>query len=185
MVISGESILLDAEKILSRLSLAEGMVVGELGCGGRGHFVFPALRLVGSKGKVYAVDVVKTVLAAIEREAREHHLTNLETVWSDLEIVGATKRIAPQTLDRATLINVLFQVQAHEAVLAETRRLLKPNGLLLVVDWKQESAPFGPATNRRVSREEIQSLGKKLGFELKEEFAAGPHHYGFVFKLLT
>lgn len=179
---SGESILLDAEKILSHLKITEGMCVGELGCGGRGHFVFPAVRLVGSKGKVYAIDVVKTVLAAIEHESREQHWFNIITVWSDLESVGAA-RVPERTLDRATLINVLFQVQNHEAVLRETRRLLKPQSSLLVVDWKPESAPFGPHPTSRIPKERVVGLANNLGFILTEDFAAGPHHYGLTFTL--
>jgi len=179
---SGASILLDAEKILSHLRVTEGMCVGELGCGGRGHFVFPVVRLVGSKGKVYAIDVVKTVLTAIEHEAREQHWFNIVTVWSDLESVGAAL-VPEHTLDRATLINVLFQVQNHEAVLRETQRLLKPQSSLLVVDWKPESAPFGPNPTTRVPKERIVHLAQGLGFTSTEDFAAGPYHYGLIFTL--
>lgn len=179
---SGESILLDAEKILSRLKIAEGMCVGELGCGGRGHFVFPALRLVGSKGKVYAVDIIKSVLAAIEHEAREQHWLNVVTVWSDLEVVGAAN-IPSHILDRATIINMLFQAKNHEAVFEEARRLLKPDGLLLVVDWNQASAPFGPALEYRLPKETVVSLAESRRFALADDFVAGPHHYGLLFSL--
>lgn len=179
--VSGESILLDAEKILSHLKIGEGMRVGELGCGGRGHFVFPAVRLVGSKGRVYAVDILKACLIAIERQAKEEHWPQVMTVWSNLEVVGAAK-IPSGDLDRATLINILFQSQKADSILKETRRLLKPKGLLLVVDWKRESSPFGPPPDRRVVPEGAIDLAEKAGFKLLEQFAAGPHHYGLIFE---
>ena len=180
-IVSGESILLDAEKILSHLKISEGMQVGELGCGGRGHFVFPSVRLVGSKGRVYAVDILKACLTSIERQAKEEHWPQVMTIWSNLEVVGATK-ISASGLDRATLINILFQSRNIPSILTEARRLLKPDGLLLVVDWKRESSPFGPAPDRRVAAEEAISLAKTAGFKLIEQFAAGPHHYGIIFQ---
>jgi ubiquinone/menaquinone biosynthesis C-methylase UbiE len=176
---SGESVLLDADKILSHLKVGEGMRVGELGCGGRGHFVFPAVGLVGSRGHVYAVDVLQPVLQAIERQAREQHWQNVTTVWSNLEVVGATG-VPAGTLDRATLINILFQAKDRLAMLNEARRLLKPDGLLLVVDWRRESAPFGPAPARRVPEDEASALATRAGFTLVDRFQAGPHHYGLV-----
>ena len=178
---SGESILLDAEKILSHLKISEGSRVGELGCGGRGHFVFPAVRLVGSKGRVFAVDIMKSCLSSIEHQAKEEHWSQVITVWSNLEVVGAT-RIAAGVLDRATLINILFQVRDRQAILAETRRLLKPFGLLLVVDWSRQSSPFGPPVGSRLSAEEVVVLAEKSKLKLVEQFAAGPHHYGIIFQ---
>lgn len=180
-IVSGESILLDAEKILSHLKIGEGMNVGELGCGGRGHFVFPAVRLVGPRGQVYAVDILKTCLVSIERQAKEDHWPQIKTVWSNLEIVGATK-IPAGRLDRATMINILFQVIDMAAILTEARRLLKLDGLLLVVDWKRESSPFGPAAERRIPPEITIAKADKLGFKPVEQFAAGSHHYGIIFQ---
>ena len=180
-IVSGESILLDAEKVLSHLKIGEGMRVGELGCGGRGHFVFPAVRLVGSKGRGYAVDILKACLTSIEHQAKEEHWPQVMTVWSNLEVVGAAK-IPSGDLDRATLINILFQSQKISLILTEARRLLKPGGLLLMVDWKRESSPFGPAPNRRIAAEEAISLAEKSGFKSLEQFAAGPHHYGIIFQ---
>lgn len=180
-ITSGESILLDAEKILSHLKIAEGMCIGELGCGGRGHFVYPAVRLVGSRGHVYAVDILKPVLHAIERQAREERWQNVSAIWSNLEVVGATN-IPIGTLDRATLINILFQVRDHPSLFKEARRLVKPDGLLLVVDWRQESAPFGPALDRRIPEEITMAFAERTGFATVDRWQAGPHHYGLIFK---
>ena len=84
-ILRGGTALLDAEKILTRLGIAEGMIVADLGCGGGGHFVAPASRLVGRTGHVYAVDIQKAVLHTVESKLRLQHVTNVDLVWSDLE----------------------------------------------------------------------------------------------------
>ena len=58
----GGSVLLDVNLILKKAGIGDKMVVANLGCGASGHFVFPVADLVGKKGKVFAVDILKTVL---------------------------------------------------------------------------------------------------------------------------
>ncbi len=179
---SGGSLLLDADKILKQLEIADGMQLGELGCGGRGHFVFPAQRMVGPTGFVYAIDVVPAVLNAITRQCHHANLLNVSCVWSDIEVFGAAK-VPALSLDRATLINVLFQCKDRAMVFQEAKRLLKLDGRLLIVDWKSENTPFGPPTSKRVSPSQAISLAEQAGFRVEKQFEAGPHHYGIIFRL--
>lgn len=183
---SGSSLLLDAEYLLGHLGVAAGMTVADLGCGGKGHFVFPAAKLVGQNGKVYAVDIMRSALSAIESEARAQSLANTTTIWADLE-KGSQTGLTRGTVDRATLINVLFQTSHPETLLEEARRMLKPSGRLLVVDWLPESADpgpahrFGPSGARRLGAGGVQALAAPLGFRVHTAFLAGQHHYGLVF----
>jgi ubiquinone/menaquinone biosynthesis C-methylase UbiE len=178
--VSGGNELLNAKFILEKLELAQGMKVADLGCGGAGHFVFPAAALVGSEGVIYAVDILKTVLQGITSRARLELFNNIETVWSNLEICGVTK-IEDNSLDAALLINILFQTKKHTEVIKEAIRLIKPGGKLLIIDWKMTGAPFGPAVAARIKKTEIMSIVEALGLKQQEEFAAGPYHFGLIF----
>lgn len=156
------------------------MKVGDLGCGAHGFFTLQSARAVGNKGIVYAVDVLKSALESIDSKTHLEGLANIKTVWSNLEILGATK-IPEESLDRALLINVLFQVQKHQEVIKEAARLLKPEGKLLVVDWKPQAAPFSVPAEKRVPEEKVKSFTQNAGLNLEKEFEAGPYHYGLVF----
>ncbi len=172
--------LLDPQALLTKeLDLKFGHQVADMGCGGAGYFTLPAARLVGSRGKVYAVDVLKTALEGVLSKAKLENLLNIETVWSDIEKVGATK-IPTATLDGALLVNIMFQSRKNQQMMQEAHRLLKMGGKLLVVDWKVEPTPFGPPTANRLPPQTISDLGTKLGFSIEKEFEAGPYHYGFV-----
>ncbi len=83
------------------------MSVGDLGCGNLGYFSVPAAKIVGQNGVVYAVDILKSVLQSVENIARQEGLDNIKTVWSNLEVVGATK-ITPASLDLIMVVNMLF-----------------------------------------------------------------------------
>lgn len=179
--ISGGNILLNTNAIFAHVQLTAGMRVADLGCGGAGHFAIPAARAVGKDGTVYAVDIVKSALESIRSKAKMENLGNIETVWSNLEIVGATK-IDPDSLDVGMLINVLFQITKLENVIKESMRLVKPGGKILVVDWKTSGAPFGPKADTRVGVEKIKGITKQLNLSEVEEFEAGPYHWGLILK---
>lgn len=166
--------------VFKKIGLEEGMKVGDLGCGNLAFYAFGAAKAVGSKGLVYAVDILKTVLNAVEARARQEGFDNIKTVWSNLEMVGATN-IPADSLDAVFIHNVLFQSTGHEGFLKETNRLLKAGGKLMIVDWKKTGAPFGPPVKDRPDPETVKNLAQQNGFALTEEFEAGPYHFGLLF----
>src|SRR3989338_4868806 len=88
-ILHGGTKLLDPKPILERLGLSHGQHVGDLGAGGMWYFAFPAAAMVGATGKVFAVDVQKSVLTALQNMVRLQGVNNIECVWSNLERRGA------------------------------------------------------------------------------------------------
>lgn len=170
---SGSEVL-NTKEIVEAAGAGEGMIVADLGCGTQGHFVFAAARIVGPRGTVYAVDILKSALAGVESRAKLEGANNVKTVWSDLEVLGATK--IPE-VDVAMLINNL----PKEPMLKEAARVTRRAGKLAIIDWKSGAAPFGPPTKDRVSKEWIKEAMAKMRFRLVDEFEAGPYHFGLVF----
>jgi ubiquinone/menaquinone biosynthesis C-methylase UbiE len=171
--------LFDISAILSKMGLEERQQVAELGCGNFGFFVFPLARLVGRQGKVYAVDILKSTLEEITREAKKENLPQVIPVWSNLEIFKAAK-IETSSLDGALLVNILHQSEKKIEILREAIRLLKRGGKLLIVEWKNVDLPLGPSPEKRVKIESLKAAIPKIGLDLKEEFEAGPYHYGLI-----
>lgn len=178
--VSGGNELLDPMEILGRLGVKTGSIVADLGCGGAGHFVIPAAKLVGQKTNVYAVDIQKSVLASVNSIGRLEGVNNIKSIWSNLEVLGATK-IPKESLDYAMVINMLFLSKQHKEVLQESVRLLKSGGKIMIVDWKAGTASFGPAQENRVSPDKIKKVAKELNLQLADEFEAGKHHFGLIF----
>ena len=166
--------------LIEKVGLTEGMNVGDLGCGNLGYFSVPAAKTVGKNGMVYAVDIQKPVLQSVDHIAKEGGLENIKTVWSNLEIVGATK-IPATSLDVSAAINMLFIADKDSVIFEEAYRLTKAGGKMLVVDWKSISTPFGPALEDRIKEEDAKKFAENAGFSLLEEFEAGPYHFGLIF----
>ncbi len=180
---TGGNILLNINTILKVANIKNSQKVADLGCGASGHVLFPLANIVGKNGKVYAVDILKNILEGINRRAKSENYTNIETIWSNLEIFGATK-IETESLDVAFLVNTLYQSKKRAEILREATRMLKKGGHLLIVEWKNVSSPFGPLPEDRVNPELLKINARKLGLSLEKEFDAGQYHYGMLYTKL-
>ncbi len=167
--------LIDPFKVLEEAEVEAGLTIADFGCGTLGHYVFPAAELVGSDGRVFAVDILKSVLSGIESRRKVESATNVETVWSDIERSNGI-RIESETVD----IGLLMSKQ-KEVMLRECMRTLKPSGRLVLIDWLSTGIKFfGPATDQLVVPEEARRLAEVAGLRVEKEFSPGRFHYGLI-----
>lgn len=169
----------DPRENVMQLGLRSGMKVADLGAGS-GHYAAIAAANVGD-GKVYAIDVQEDLLKHIRDHVPPAHRHAIETIWGDIEHPGGTK-LRDRSVDAAILANVFFQVENRFGVLSEIKRILKPSGKLLFVDWAGAYGGMGPAAEKVVPEHEAEEFFITGGFHKVKDFRAGPHHYGLLFE---
>lgn len=166
----------DPVKNLAHLDLKDGMYVADIGAGS-GFYTIEIAKKVGSNGRVYAVDVQKDLLDRVKNNAGTVGIRNIEIVWANAEKIGGTK-LRESCVDRVVASNVLFQVEQKDDFVLELRRILKPGGKVLLIDWSDHN----PAGEKfLVSRTTAESLMAKGHFKVEQAFDAGDHHYGIIF----
>jgi len=171
--------LIDPKIIFEKAHLREGMHIADLGCGRTGHIVFTGAKIVGNKGIVYAVDILKDVLNSIMVRAELESINNIETIWSDIEKENSLP-IAIKTLDIAFFINVLFHFEDYDKVLGEAARVLKEKSRIVIVDWSKNLEGIGPKENDFVRFEKIKNWAFKNNFVVQEDFDVGNYHHGMI-----
>ncbi|HEY4505855.1 MAG TPA: methyltransferase domain-containing protein [Candidatus Paceibacterota bacterium] len=172
--------LVRPELLIARLGVPEGSLVADFGAG-TGHWAVVLAKRVGPKGKVYAIDVQQELLSNVLASGKETGVSNIEVIWGDLDKTGGSK-LADASVDFVVLANTLFQLEDKKAVAGEIKRVLKPGGKLLVVDWKDSLKQFGPHKTMIVGKAEGEKIFKDAGFEEDQSFDAGEHQWGAVFK---
>lgn len=175
--------VLNPFKLFERIGLRRGAWVADLGCGSTGHFVFPAAQMVGADGKVFAVDIRKLALQAVEKAARHEHFWNIETVWSDIEVVGAA-RIPDASLDLTLVVDNLYLAENRDGLIQEAWRVTKPGGTLLCVEWMPGKSLLGPPNDRRLAQAEADQLWRRHGWVPESVFEAGEFHYALLYTRL-
>ena len=130
---------------------------------------------------MYAVDINRSLLERVKKEAGERGLKNVEIFWGDVEDRGGSK-LKDASMDAVLVANVLFQVGSKKGVAEEVWRVLKPKRRTLVIDWTDSFGGLGPHTNLIFPKEKARELFDNNGFEYEQEINAGDHHYGIIFK---
>ncbi|MGB9598865.1 MAG: class I SAM-dependent methyltransferase, partial [Minisyncoccales bacterium] len=167
---------LDPQKIVNSLPLTKEMVAADFGCG-TGGWVIPLARIL-SEGIVYAIDVQETPLSSLTSKINLEGLSNIKKILADVE--NNIKALSDNSCDLVIMSNLLFQVEDKKNVFKQANRVLKPGGLLLVVDWK-EDAVIGPAEGM-VAKDEVEKIAQEMDFILEKEIDAGSYHYGILFR---
>ena len=78
------------EIVTSQFLLHEGDVVADFGAGS-GFFLKALTGAVGPSGKVYACEIQKPLVEKLGEYARLQGLSNVSTLWCDLEELGGIK----------------------------------------------------------------------------------------------
>ena len=164
----------DPVKNLKSLGLRENDIVADLGAG-TGFYSLGAGALV-PRGKVYAVELQKDFLETIKHKVKERQLGNVEILSGNVEKPGGTK-IGNNIADAVIASNILFQVEDKENFIEEVKRILKPSGKVLLIDWSEKSIMSGAGI---VSKDRAREMFEKKGFVFVREIDAGAHHYGMI-----
>lgn len=112
------------DKVLREAEIKEGDVVLDFGCG-PGNYALEAAKMVGEKGKVYALDLHPMACDKIKEKAIKYNLNNLFPIQSD----GKTD-LKDASVDIVLLYYVLHHVEDKQSILQEMHRILKPNAIL-------------------------------------------------------
>lgn len=171
------------EKIIESINFHAGMKAADFGCGA-GFYTIPLAKKAGEKGKVYAIDIRKEMLELIASKAKNEHLLNIETIWGDLE-ENEGSHLADELINVVIISNILFQAEDKSAVVKEAKRILKPEGIAVVVEWDKEKGPTGSQDKQKLDQSQVKDLFLKHGFSSEKQFYAGEHHYGIIFKKNT
>jgi ubiquinone/menaquinone biosynthesis C-methylase UbiE len=115
---------LPAEKLVSKY-VTPSTMVADLGCGS-GYFTLPMAKLIGSTGKVYAVDFDPKAIEHLKKKAANHGYEKvIEThVGSAAEI----DFLASDSVDFVFAHGLLCCMKDHEGAVGQMNRILKPEG---------------------------------------------------------
>lgn len=163
-------------EVVHALGLKPGEVVADIGAGS-GYFTFHLARHVGEKGKVYAVDVSSDMILHINRRIRDANATNVVTILSDPD----DPLLPDRSVNRFFICDVWHHVENPTKYLSLMKKMLKPGGEVVMIDFHKKELPFGPPLQMKIAREDLIKQLEENGFRLSKEHTFLPYQYFLVF----
>jgi len=149
------------DKLLQRSGIKEGMHILEVGCGS-GAFTTSVARVVGDRGKVYALDIQPKMLKQLESKLSKPENRDLKNI----ELINSSAYELPfdsNLLDLVYMVTVLQEIPDRIKALHEAMRVLKPGGILAVTEFLPDNDYPLKSTTIRIAREAGFILDKALG----------------------
>ena len=163
-------------EVLTALNIKPGEVIADIGAGS-GYFTFRLSHFVGDKGKIYAVDVSPDMVRHVNRRIRATKASNVVTILADND----DPLLADQSVNRFFICDVWHHVENQTKYLSLMKKMLKPGGEIVMIDFHKKELPFGPPMQMKIAREDLIKQMEFNGFKLSKEHTFLPHQYFLVF----
>ena len=160
--------------IVSLMQLKPGMAAGEVGAGSGFMARFMTTK-VGPEGKVVANELEPKMIAHMKAQAAKENLTNFTVVQGTPVSTG----FDAASLDAIAVVQTFSYFDRPADMLKSLNESLKPNGLLLVVDFPREGMP--PAAPG-IDAEEVIPMAEAAGFTRVGENGIVPGHFALIFR---
>lgn len=148
----------DPSLLLPYLALEPNSIIVDVGSG-TGFFTIP---IAESKpqAQVIGADISSKMADLLTAKAAERNLDNMSAVVLE----GSRLPFADKFADVVLIANVLHEFDKPNESLAEIRRILKPGGRLVIVDWDKKDTPVGPPIGERISKADATETAAANGF---------------------
>lgn len=162
-------------EVLQALAVKEGEVIADIGAGS-GYFTMRLARHVGAAGRVYAVDVSPDMIRHLHARVRDAGLLNVSPI-----LAPPDDPLLPQPVDRFLIVDVWHHIEDQAGYLARMKKLLKPGGQVVMIDFHKRELPVGPPVTMKIAREDLIRQMTANGFRLAAEHTFLPYQYFLVF----
>jgi ubiquinone/menaquinone biosynthesis C-methylase UbiE len=167
----------NTQRALEELHLTPGMVVGDVGAG-TGYFSLKIAKRVAPTGKVYANDIQPQMISKLRASAEAAGITNVVPVLG----TESNPNLPIAQLDLIIMVDVYHELSRPQRMLQQLHAALKPNGQLVLLEYRKEdlSVPIRP--EHKMSLEEVKAEVEPEGYRFEKSVETLPWQHMVFFR---
>ncbi|WP_252217159.1 methyltransferase domain-containing protein [Clostridium sp. VAP41] len=150
-----------SDEVIKKLEIKKGDIIGDIGSGG-GLFTFKFSKVVGSDGKVFAVDTNQKLLAHINELMKHNQIQNIETLLSNENCCPLPGTSCDFIFMRNVFHHIINQVNYFENI----KNCLNASGKIVIIEWLPGAALVGHCTKEM----KIKKIMEEAGFKHLKSF---------------
>jgi ubiquinone/menaquinone biosynthesis C-methylase UbiE len=114
----------------------------------------------------------------MNRRIRDMKLRNIVTVLSAPD----DPLLMDGSIDRFFICDTWHHIQNQAQYLALMKKMLKPGGQVIMIDFQKVELPVGAPMEMKIAREDLVRQMESNGFKLVKEHTFLPYQYFLIFK---
>jgi ubiquinone/menaquinone biosynthesis C-methylase UbiE len=170
----------NSEEILKYIPLKQGDKIADIGCG-FGYYSYRFSRMVGSTGRVYAVDAGESYVKYVDEFVKKYKIDNIVPVVSTTSDVSMHDKVDVAFM--CSLYHIIYgwaRETERSAFLSSLKHTLREDGLLIIAD---NSFMNGEEMNNcYLNKELVIAQLTFYGFKFMKYVQITPQRYVLVFQ---
>ena len=162
---------------LDAIAIERGATVADIGAGA-GYFTWRLAERVGPAGKVYANDIQPEMLVLLRKNIEARHLTNVETVLGAID----DPKLPAGRIDLVLMVDVYHEFTEPEKMLRKMRESLKPDGRLVLLEYRKEDPNVPIRPEHKMSVAEVRAEVEPEGYRFEKTLETLPRQHILIFR---
>lgn len=159
------------------MQLKPGMAVADFGAGS-GYYTELLARAVGPSGKVFATDIQPGMIELLKKRIQSRKLLQVEPILSTNDSSG----LPPGCCDLILMVDVYHELARPQEVLRELKTALKPDGRLVLLEFRKEDPNVPIREEHKMSIAEARMELEAEGYRLEQALPGLPWQHMLVFR---
>jgi ubiquinone/menaquinone biosynthesis C-methylase UbiE len=166
----------DPDRMLASLEIQSGSVVADVGAG-VGYHTWRLSAIVGPSGKVIAEDIQQGMLRMLKKNIDDRKLHNVDLVLG----TPTDPKLPESKVDLVLMVDVYHEFSDPVAMMTHVRRALKPNGRVVLVEFRKEDPDIPILPLHKMSVQEVRSELEPMGFRFEKVLDFLPWQHVIIF----
>ena len=128
----GRDVFDSRNEVVAACKIKPGTSVADIGAG-TGLFTRMFSPLVGSEGRVYAVDIAENFLDHIQKTAADAKLSNIVGIMCDQH----STKLPPASIDMAFICDTYHHFEFPHKTIRSVHRALRPGGQVVLIEFRR------------------------------------------------
>jgi protein-L-isoaspartate O-methyltransferase len=162
--------------LLKNMDIKLGDKVADIGAGS-GYHVVRMAPMVGTTGKVFAVDIQQEMLDYIAKRTKKLKLTHVETILGE----NKNARLPAESIDKILMVDVYHEFEFPQEMGRSLFEALRPGGFLFLIEYRAEDPDVPIKPVHKMTEVQCKKEIEGMGFTFVKNITNLPWQHCLIF----
>ena len=163
------------DAVIKALDLKQDTILADIGSA-TGYFPVRFARAL-PKGRVYGIDIEKSMVDYLNERAGREDLTNLSSILGKPDDPKL-----PEPVDVIFICNTYHHIEDRQFYFEKLKKNLRAGARLIIVDFIKGKLPVGPPDQMKLAPDEVISELSSVEYHLVQKLEILPYQYVLIFQ---